>query len=454
MPASAPDLFGHPRGLTVLFATEAWERFSYFGNAALVVLYMVNYLLVPARVEGVLGYGAVKAALEFLFGPLGPQPLASQLFGFYTGLAYLAPVLGGRLADRVLGQRRTVILGAVLMAIGHFLMAVEALFLFALLFLILGIGAFKPNISTQVGSLYAPDDRRRDRAYSIFYVGINIGAFLAPLVCGTLAVAWGWHYGFGAAGVGMLVAIAIYLVGARALPPDEGVRAGAAERTPLTRQERRATAALLLICLPVALFWATYDQQANTILLWAQDHTERAVDLGFWRGELAAPWFLALNPLFIFLFTPLIVRLWAWQGARGREPFASAKMAFGCACLALANLLMAAAAWTSAERASPLWLLGYVALVTIGELFLAPVGLALVSRIAPAHLLSMMMGVWLGTTFPADVLGGWLGGFWSGMAKPHFFLMMAAIAALAGAVLWGLKPAVRALLAPHEPLRA
>lgn len=442
------DLFGHPRGLTVLFATETWERFSYFGNAALVVLYMVNHLLEPARTEIVAGYGTVKGALEFLFGPLAPQPLASQIFGFYTGLAYFAPVIGGLLADRYLGQRRTVIVGAVLMAIGHFLMAFEALFFFALLFLILGIGAFKPNISTQVGGLYAPGDRRRDRAYSIFYVGINIGAFLAPLVCGTLAAALGWHYGFGAAGIGMLVAITIYLAGWRVLPADElEHRENAMPKAPLTRPQRRSVIALLIICVPVALFWASYDQQGNTILLWAQDHTDRAVDLAVWRGELATPWFLALNPVFIFLYTPLVVRVWAWQGARNREPFATDKMAFGCACLALANLLMAAAAWSSPARASPLWLVGYFALVTLGELFVAPIGLALVSRIAPTHLLSSMMGLWLGTTLPADILGGWLGGFWSAMPKQHFFLMMAAIAALAGALLWSARRMLRALLA-------
>ena len=214
----ARDFLGHPRGLAVLFATETWERFSYFGNAALVVLYMVKYLLEPGRVETVLGFGAVKAALEFVFGQLDPQPLASQLFGFYTGFAYFTPILGGLIADRLLGQRRTVIIGGVLMAIGHFMMAFEELFLLALLALILGIGAFKPNISAQVGALYPPGDRRRDRAYSIFYVGINIGAFAAPLVCGTLAVQFGWHYGFGAAGVGMLVSLGIYLYGTRDLP--------------------------------------------------------------------------------------------------------------------------------------------------------------------------------------------------------------------------------------------
>ena len=158
------EFLGHPRGLAVLFAAEAWERFSYFGNAALIVLYMVKYLLQPGRMEAVLGFATVKAILQLLFGELGPQPLASQIFGFYTGLAYCAPILGGLLADRVLGQKRVVVIGGVLMAIGHFMMAVEPLFLLALLMLILGIGAFKPNVSTQVGALYSPGDPRRDRA--------------------------------------------------------------------------------------------------------------------------------------------------------------------------------------------------------------------------------------------------------------------------------------------------
>ena len=192
-PLPAREFLGHPRGLAVLFTTEMWERFSYFGNAALVVLYMVKYLFEPGRIEAVIGFAAVQAALEFLFGRLEAQPLASHIFGFYSGLAYFMPLLGGLLADRLLGQRMTVVIGGVLMAIGHFLMAFESLFLVALLLLILGNGGFKPNISTQVGALYAPDDHRRDRAYSIFYVGINIGAFLAPLVCGALAASLGWH---------------------------------------------------------------------------------------------------------------------------------------------------------------------------------------------------------------------------------------------------------------------
>jgi POT family proton-dependent oligopeptide transporter len=427
------DFLGHPRGLAVLFATETWERFSYFGNAALIVLYMTKYLFEPGRVEAVLGFGAIKAALGALFGPLDTQPLASQLFGFYTGLAYFMPVVGGLLADRVLGQRRTVIIGGVLMATGHFLMAFEQLFFVALLALILGIGAFKPNISTQVGALYPPGDRRRDRAYSIFYVGINIGAFVAPLVCGALAVHYGWHYGFAAAGVGMLVSLAIYLGGRRTLPPDSS-RSGEARnkpRPPLIATERRALLTLIGVSALVTLFWAAYDQQGNTIVLWAEDLTDRSFDLGWWRGEIPSPWFLALNPVMIFLLTPLLVRLWALQGARGRETSPVGKMAFGCLCLAAANLLMAAAAWTSAGKSSPIWLVGYFFLATLGELHLAPIGLALISRLAPARMLSLMMGVWFAATLPADILGGYLGGFWSRMAKADFFLMIAAIAALA-----------------------
>src|SRR5215475_3654311 len=197
---ASKELFGHPRALAFLFGTEMWERFSYYGMRALLVLYLVKYLLLPGHSEQVIGLATLRSILESIFGPLGTQPFASQIYGFYTGFVYLTPIFGGLLADRVLGQRRTVIIGAVLMAIGHFMMAFEPLFLIALLTLILGNGAFKPNISTQVGGLYAPGDRRRDRAFSIFYVGINLGAFLAPLICGTIGEQVGWHYGFAAAG--------------------------------------------------------------------------------------------------------------------------------------------------------------------------------------------------------------------------------------------------------------
>jgi proton-dependent oligopeptide transporter, POT family len=448
--STSGDLFGHPRGLAYLFATEMWERFSYYGMRALLTLYMVKYLLLPDRIDHVWGEPALRSGLEALFGPLGVQPFASQIYGLYTSLVYFTPILGGLIADRVLGQRRTVIIGAALMAIGHFLMASERLFLLALIVLVLGNGAFKPNISTQVGALYPPGDPRRDRAFSIFYVGINVGAFFSPLVCGTLAVAFGWHYGFAAAGIGMLIGLAIYLKARSVLPADERERQRAQPRQPLTREERRGLLALAILFVPVTLFWATYEQQGNTIALWAEDYTIRSFDFGFWRGEVPAELFQSINPFLIFAFTPFIVALWGRQARRGAEPSTVNKMALGCLGVAFANLLMVAAATTSATHGnaavSATWLFGYFVIVTLGELYLSPTGLSLVTKVAPARYLSMTMGVWLATSFLGNFIAGWLGSFWTGMAKGDFFLMIAAIAAAAAAVIFACNRPLRSAL--------
>ncbi|MGO9701221.1 MAG: peptide MFS transporter, partial [Xanthobacteraceae bacterium] len=389
------DLFGHPKGLAFLFTTEMWERFSYYGMRALLVLYMTKYLLVSDHAGTVLGLAGIKSALEASFGPLDVQPLSSQIYGLYTALVYLTPIFGGLLADRVLGQRRTVVIGATLMAIGHFMMAVEQLFLLALLALILGNGAFKPNISTQVGGLYAPGDHRRDRAYSIFYVGINVGAFLAPLVCGTLGEKAGWHYGFAAAGVGMLIGLAIYLYAMPLLPADELQKAKAmrSEAAPLGRQDWRAIVAILVLFIPVALFWATYEQQGNTIALWADAYTDRTVDLFGGNAEIPTTWFQAFNPFMIFAFTPFVIALWTRQAARGSEPSTVTKMSLGCFGVALSYCIMAAAAWhAGGGKASWSWLFAYFVVITVGELYLSPVGLSLITKIAPVRILSMMMG--------------------------------------------------------------
>src|SRR5665647_1722322 len=421
-----------------------WERFSYYGMRSLLVLYMVKYLLDPQHAEGVAGLGTLKHALEFVFGPLGTQPLASQIYGFYTGLVYLTPIFGGMIADRVLGQRRTVILGAALMAVGHFLMAFEHLFLLALLTLILGNGAFKPNISTQVGHLYAPGDRRRDRAFSIFYVGINLGAFLAPLVCGTLGEELGWHYGFAAAGVGMTTSLVIYLFAAPSLPPDTFARREPSHG-PMGRAEWLSIGAIMALMLPVSLFWATYEQQGNTIALWADQHTDRHFNLLLFSGDIPVTWFQAFNPFMIFAFTPLVVALWRWHSAH--EPSTAAKMAIGCFLNAAAYLVMVAAASISAGgQASWLWLFAYFVVITVGELYVSPTGLSLITKIAPVRLLSMMMGVWLSTNFIAGFLAGYLGTFWSSMAKTDFFLLLAIIAAVAGIAITLLNRPLRAIL--------
>jgi proton-dependent oligopeptide transporter, POT family len=400
-----------------------WERFSYYGMRALLVYYMIKQL----------GFA---------------QAEASHIYGVYTGMVYLTPFFGGILADRVWGQRRTVIAGAVLMAIGHFLMACQSLFFVALFFLILGNGAFKPNISTQVGNLYAPGDPRRDRAFSIFYVGINLGALLSPLVCGTLGEVYGWHYGFAAAGVGMIAGLAVYLWGQRWLGPDnllERRHAGANASPAFTAQEKSSVWSLIALCLISVAFWAAYEQQGNTIALWADSQTDRY----FLGWEFPASWFQSLNPAFVFLCTPVLTTLWTWQSRRNREPSAAAKMVIGCFLLASGFLVMIPAAWSHTAcgtRVSAYWLFLFTLLVTLGELYLSPVGLSLVTKLAPGRIVSMMMGVWFSAAFFGNYAAGFLGHYWEIMPKDVFFLMIAAIAAAAGAaILLFIKPLQRAM---------
>ncbi|MFZ5867817.1 MAG: peptide MFS transporter [Thermodesulfobacteriota bacterium] len=423
IPRSEQDLFGHPRGLAVLFLTEMWKRFSYYGMRALLVYYMLKQLMFT-------------------------QAQASHIYGLYTGLVYLTPFFGGILADRVLGQRRTVILGAVLMAIGHFMMAFEFLFFYALSFLILGNGAFKPNISTQVGNLYAAGDPRRDRAFSIFYVGVNLGAFFSPLVCGTLGEVFGWHYGFGAAGVGMMVGLSIYLSGQHWLAPDNLMKQKLAEDTaqpPITAQEKSKVWGLIAVCLISVAFWAAFEQQGNTIALWADTHTDRYI----FGWEFPASWFQSLNPAFVFLCTPIITTFWARQSRKGTEPPAVTKMAVGCFLLALGFLIMVPAARLYAAEGAPVsmfWLVFFTLLVTLGELYLSPVGLSLVTKLSPARIVSMMMGVWFLSSFLGNYAAGFLGHYWEAVPKDIFFVMIALIAFAAGvAILLILKPLKKAI---------
>src|SRR3989338_4845736 len=250
------ELWGHPKGLAVLFFTEMWERFAYYGMRAILVYYMIKYLMFS-------------------------QEKSSQIYGLYTGFVYFTPLFGGMLADKILGQRKSVIIGGILMAIGEFILAGDSLlgggtlFYAGLLFMILGNGCFKPNISTQVGGLYEQGDHRRDRAFSIFYVGINVGAFFSPFVCGTLGELYGWHYGFGAAGVGMIIGLLLYLYGQRYLAADsimmKKASAGKAKvkDDPLTKDDKNKISALIVIALLTIVFWAIYEQQGNTLALWA-----------------------------------------------------------------------------------------------------------------------------------------------------------------------------------------
>ena len=287
----------------------------------------------------------------------------------------------------------------------------------------------------------------RDRAFSIFYIGINLGAFFSPLVCGTLGEKLGWHYGFAAAGIGMLIGLAIYVAGQRTLPADERTRRAGQPKRPLDRDEWRAILALCVLFLPVTLFWAAYEQQGNTIALWADTQTDRSIDLLFGRFEIPVTWFQAFNPFMIFAFTPVVIALWAWQARRGREPSTVFKMALGCFGVALAYLILVVAAWRAGPGAANwLWLFAFFVVLTLGELYLSPIGLSLVTKIAPARLISTLMGLWLGTSFVGNFLAGYLGSFWNSMDKSMFFTLIAVIAAFAGGIIWAFERPLRPIL--------
>jgi POT family proton-dependent oligopeptide transporter len=448
-------LFGHPRGLTWLFTTEMWERFSYYGMRAILVLYLVNFLLLPGQIEHVLGYTSVKHLFEAIFNggrPLDVQPFSSLIYGNYTAFVYLTPFFGGIIADRLVGQRISVIIGGVTMAAAEFTLMEPRLFFIGLLLLIVGNGFFKPNISTQVGNLYKPGDSRIDRAYSIFYVGINVGATASPLVCGTLAndPAWGYKWGFFAAGIGMVIGQIIYLLALRTLPKDrvERARVSGETKTPMTGNDWKAVIAIILLCIPTTLFWATYEQQGNTINLWAQDFTNRALIPGVINWQIPVAWFQSFNPAMIVAFTPLVVWFWGRQFVRGREPATINKMALGNVMLALSYLIMAVAAYLTGPtgHASWLWLFAFFAVITLGELYLSPIGLALVARVSPPQILSMMMGLWFITSFTGNQLQGYIGSFFSRMDKVSFFLLCAGLGFVAALLTWLFERPLRAII--------
>jgi POT family proton-dependent oligopeptide transporter len=444
---------GHPKGLYVLFFTEMWERMSYYGMRALLVLYMTDYLFKPERAQEVLGFNAVRGVLEAIFGPLAIQPLSSQIYGLYTGFVYATPILGGILADRILGQRKTVVLGGIIMAIGHFLMASERLFFPALLLLVIGNGAFKPNLSTQVGLLYAPGDPRRDRAYMFYYVGINLGAFMAPLICGTLGQKVGWHYGFGAAGVGMILGLILYVLGQKHLAPDnlskkpEKVDGKEVEKTPLTEEERKRILALVVLCAINVVFWAVYEQQGNTMQIWADKQTNWT----FFGLQIPSTWFQSFNPAMIFAFTPLLSMLWASQAKKGTEPSSVMKMAYGCSIIGISFVVMILAAQMIGPtgKGSVLWLLACTGMLTIGELYLSPVGLSLVTKLAPARMVSMLMGMWFLSNFFGNYLSGYIGTFYEKWPKERFFLVLTLLGVGAGLAIFGINKWLRRIMGAH-----
>lgn len=410
--------FGQPRGLTILFLTNMWEFFSYYGMRTLLVYYMTK---------------------ELLFA----QEKASFIYGSYTAMAYFTPILGGAIADRWLGKRRAVIIGGTVMALGHFMMTFQPLFYVALATIALGNGLFLPSLPSQINDLYRADDPRRGRAYNIYYVGLNIGGFMAPLICGTLGEVYGWHYGFGAAGVGMFAGLIVYVTGQRYLPVEGAKRApAAAAAEPRNGDQGKVWMPLLGVGIAAAIFRGAYEQIGNTIPLWTDIGVDRVVG-GF---VIPMTWFQSLNPLLVISMTPLLLLHWRRRADRRRETSPARRMAIGALIVAAAYLLLAViAASVGTERASWLWLLMFFALFTLGELYILPTGLGLFARLAPPRLGATTVAAWFLAIFSGSLLAGVVGTLWSRASHAGFFVVLACLATLAAGMLWMLDRPIRAI---------
>jgi POT family proton-dependent oligopeptide transporter len=406
--------FGQPRGLTILFLTEMWEQFSYYGMRALLVYYMTKQLLIG-------------------------QQMSSLIYGTYTSMAFFTPIIGGIISDRWLGKRRAVIIGGGTMALGHFMMTFEPLFYPALATIALGNGLFLPSLPSQINDLYRPDDPRRGWAYNVYYVGINVGGFLAPLVCGFLGETYGWHWGFGAAGVGMVLGLVVYVCGGKYLPEQGRIKRVATQAAPISNG--RATVLLLLgVGLAVTIFRGAYEQVGNTVALFADAGIDRATAL----MTIPMTWFQALNPMFVILMTPALLAWWSRRAKAGRDASSMQKMATGALIVAASYLLLALAAYDAGSgQASWLWLLVYFVVYTLGELFILPTGLGLFARLAPPSMGATTVAAWFLAIFTGSMTAGIVGTLWSRMTHPVYFVLLAAIAGAAAALLLALDRETR-----------
>jgi POT family proton-dependent oligopeptide transporter len=453
-PVAAPArrdrvFFGHPGGLGWLCVAEFWERFSYYGMQALLVLYMVHSLLQPGHVEHVLGFGPFRALVESAYGPLSPQALASAIFGLYSGLVYLTPIAGGWLAERFIGRTAAVTIGASLMALGHFLMAFEASFLLALLSLLLGVGCFKGNIASQVGDLYDAADPRRGDAFQFFLLSVQLAVIATPLVCGTLAAAYGWHWGFAAAGVGMVIGLAIYLLARPALPPDPP-RASARPRearAPLTGLERRNVAILVGLVPVLACAMVGNQQIFNAYLLWA----EKNYQLMVFGRQMPVTWILSMSSVVSSLAIVASAAFWRWWARRRPEPDELLKVAIGLVIGAAAQLMLAgnsAMVAASGHRLSLFWAVAFQAVTDIAFANIFPIALALYSRASPKGVAGTLIGVFFLHLFLANMFVGWLGGLFEKMPATAFWAMHAGIVFGAAMALLAVRFTAGRTLAP------
>ncbi|AIU67602.1 peptide MFS transporter [Vibrio coralliilyticus] len=425
------QFFGHPRGLFLLFGTELWERFSYYAMRAILVLYLTD-----ATLDGGLGW-STKDALD--------------LYGIYTGLVYITPLIGGWLADNYLGQRRSILIGGALMAVGQFTLAMPAdmlglgtvhTFYLGLALLIAGNGLFKPNISTMVGDLYQEGDNRRDGAFTIFYMGINLGALLAGVIAGSVTDEFGWKSGFIVAGIGMLISLVMQMSLAQSWLGDIGREPAAkrdlaikksSKKEPLTKEEFDRIKVILVMSLFTIVFWAGFEQAGGLMNIYTQQYTDRMIG-GF---EVPAAWFQSLNPFFIITLAPLLAVLWVKLGKR--EPNSPVKFALAMFFLALGFLCMVGAVMEqggdTTVKTSMLWLVGAFFFHTLGELCLSPIGLSLVTKLAPLRLASLMMGAWFGCNAIANYVAGYVGSHVGELGAFAIFSGIAVTAIISGVIL-------------------
>lgn len=419
--------FRHPKGLYLLFTVEMWERFSYYGMRALLIFYLTKSWL-----DGGLGYD---------------EQTGNLIYGFFTGFVYFTPLIGGWLADHKIGQRMAISIGAFTMMAGEFCLASSQSrysLMAGLILLIIGNGFFKPNISTIVGQLYSPTDLRRDQGFTLFYMGINVGALFSPLVTGTLAVHYGYNTGFLAAGIGMLIGQIFYLSLGNRLLGNAGKRlhkdkslSPEASTPPLTKVEKDRTKVILITTFFAIFFFASFEQAGSSLSL----YTDKFIDRTIGNFEIPASWFQSVNPICIILFAPLFSILWRELARKKREPSLPVKMASGMLLQGLGFVLMVGAVLqrgdSSSElvKANVLWMLFMYLFSTFGELCLSPIGLSMVSRLSPARLTSMLMGVWLASSFVANILAGQVAAMVGELGALKIFGSIAAVCFAIGGIL-------------------
>ena len=448
----SPGFLGHPAGLGYLCLAYSFERFAFYGMQALLVLYMTGSLLKPGHIEQVWGL----AALRHLIGgdAVSVQALASSIYGVYLAACYATPLLGGFIADRILGRTPTIVLGAVFLIVGHTFMALDATFLIALALLLTGVGLMKGNVATQVGELYAPDDLRRTDAFQIFVTSFQVAGIIAPLICGTLGEVVGWHYGFGAAAASMVIALAVYLAARRHYPPDPPIaRHTAGGRPTMTRGDRRALLVLVAIVPGFGMASVINDQIYNAYLVWGA----RTFDRTFFGHEMPASWLGSIDTIAAVVTAVMVIAFWRLYARNREDADEITKIAIGGFFMVAAALTLALASFvmqSSGERISLWWAIAFEMLDNLGQSMIYAIGLALFVRAAPRSVAGLIVGVFYMHLVVSNLLVGWLGGLLGTMSDIRFWLIHAGFAAAATALFFVFRALFRAQLAPVEATMA